>query len=42
MLVISQELLGQIHTHGEQAYPEEGAGFLDRDGWQSPKIFCPS
>ncbi len=28
MLVISQELLGQIHAHGEQAYPEEGAGFL--------------
>jgi proteasome lid subunit RPN8/RPN11 len=28
MLSISKELLNQIHEHGEQAYPEEGAGFL--------------
>lgn len=27
-LVLSKELLDQIHAHGEQAYPEEGAGFL--------------
>jgi proteasome lid subunit RPN8/RPN11 len=27
-LAIPQELLDQIHAHGEQAYPEEGAGFL--------------
>ncbi len=27
-LDISKELLDQIHTHGEKAYPEEGAGFL--------------
>ena len=27
-LEISQKLLAQIHAHGEQAYPEEGAGFL--------------
>lgn len=27
-LAISKELLEQIHEHGEQAYPEEGAGFL--------------
>lgn len=27
-LAISQELLNQIHSHGEKAYPEEGAGFL--------------
>ncbi|HMB21896.1 MAG TPA: M67 family metallopeptidase [Anaerolineales bacterium] len=27
-LAISRELLDQIHTHGEKAYPEEGAGFL--------------
>ena len=27
-LVISKELLDQIHAHGEKAYPEEGAGFL--------------
>lgn len=28
MLHLSEELLAQIHAHGEQAYPEEGAGFL--------------
>jgi proteasome lid subunit RPN8/RPN11 len=28
MLHLTEELLTQIHTHGEQAYPEEGAGFL--------------
>jgi proteasome lid subunit RPN8/RPN11 len=27
-LVISREILVQIHSHGEAAYPEEGAGFL--------------
>ena len=27
-LALSKELLEQIHAHGEQAYPEEGAGFL--------------
>ena len=27
-LAISKELLAQIHAHGEQAYPEEGAGFI--------------
>lgn len=27
-LSIPKELLDQIHEHGEQAYPEEGAGFL--------------
>ena len=27
-LDISNELLDQIHAHGEKAYPEEGAGFL--------------
>ncbi len=25
---ISRDLLAKIHTHGEQAYPDEGAGFL--------------
>ena len=25
---ISQDILNQIHAHGETAYPEEGAGFL--------------
>ena len=28
MLSVSKELLEQIHVNGEQAYPEEGAGFL--------------
>ena len=28
MLQLAAELLAQIHAHGEQAYPEEGAGFL--------------
>jgi len=27
-LVISGEILAQIHAHGEGSYPEEGAGFL--------------
>jgi len=27
-LAISKELLDQIHAHGAEAYPEEGAGFL--------------
>ena len=27
-LTIPQELLDQIHRHGEAAYPDEGAGFL--------------
>jgi proteasome lid subunit RPN8/RPN11 len=33
MLLITRELLNQIHARGEEAYPEEGAGFLiGRDG----------
>ena len=28
MLLISKDLLQAIHANGEQAYPEEGAGFL--------------
>ena len=28
MLLINEDILAQIHTHGEEAYPEEGAGFL--------------
>ncbi len=28
MLSISKDVLSRIHTHGEQAYPEEGAGFM--------------
>ena len=28
MLQLSDEVLGRIHAHGEESYPEEGAGFL--------------
>jgi proteasome lid subunit RPN8/RPN11 len=28
MLRLSKDILLQIHSHGEQRYPEEGAGFL--------------
>ena len=28
MLVISEELLGQLNAHGQETYPREGAGFL--------------
>jgi proteasome lid subunit RPN8/RPN11 len=28
MLKISQKILARIHRNGEEAYPEEGAGFL--------------
>jgi proteasome lid subunit RPN8/RPN11 len=28
MLYLSERVLGQIQTHGEEAYPEEGAGFM--------------
>lgn len=28
MLQISKEVLAQIYTHGEAAFPDEGAGFL--------------
>ena len=28
MLQLPEEILAQIHAHGEQAYPEEGAGFI--------------
>jgi proteasome lid subunit RPN8/RPN11 len=35
MLQLLKDLLRQIHAHGEQAYPEEGAGFLlGSDGTQ--------
>jgi proteasome lid subunit RPN8/RPN11 len=28
VLLISEDILAQIHAHGEVSYPEEGAGFL--------------
>ena len=39
MLAISQELLGRIHKNGEEAYPEEGAGFLIGDAGRVEQIF---
>jgi proteasome lid subunit RPN8/RPN11 len=43
MLRLSENILAQIHSHGEQAYPEEGAGFLlGADGAQrSVKTIFP-
>jgi proteasome lid subunit RPN8/RPN11 len=35
MLQLSEDVLYQIHAHGEQTYPEEGVGFLlGSDGTQ--------
>ena len=28
LTTVQRDVLAQIHAHGEQAYPEEGAGFL--------------
>jgi len=42
-LQLSNDVLAQIHTHGESAYPEEGAGFLlGSDGTgRSVKMILP-
>jgi len=37
-LNLSTDLLAQIHAHGEEAYPEEGAGFLIGDESKVEKI----
>lgn len=43
MLKISKDLLDQIHAHGEQAYPEEGAGFLiGREGRVEQVLALPN
>ena len=42
MLSITRELLAQIHTHGEEAYPEEGAGFLIGNYGKVEKILALS
>jgi len=43
MLKISKDLLGKIHAHGEQAYPEEGAGFLiGREGRVEQVLALPN
>jgi proteasome lid subunit RPN8/RPN11 len=39
MLEIAYEILGQIHRHGEDAYPEEGAGFLIGNNGKVEQIF---
>ena len=39
MLDIAHEILGQIHRHGEDAYPEEGAGFLIGNDGKVEQIF---
>jgi len=39
MLEIAQEVLSQIHKHGEDAYPEEGAGFLLGNEGKVQQIF---
>ena len=36
-VIISKELLSTVHRHGEEAYPEEGAGFLLGTGNSSDK-----
>ena len=40
MLVVPEELLDQIHVHGEEAYPDEGAGFLIGDEGKVKRSFC--
>jgi proteasome lid subunit RPN8/RPN11 len=37
MLKITKEILSLIHDHGQEAYPEEGAGFLLGSG-DSPRL----
>jgi proteasome lid subunit RPN8/RPN11 len=42
-MIISNEILARIHRNGEEAYPEEGAGFLlgaDGDARQVMEIFA--
>lgn len=42
MLQLPSDVLAQIHAHGEEAYPEEGAGFLlgvDGESRRVVKIF---
>jgi len=39
MLEIAHAILGQIHRHGEDAYPEESAGFLIGNDGKVEQIF---
>ncbi len=43
-IYILEEILAEIHTHGEQSYPEEGAGLLlgaDADGKREVTAILP-
>ena len=42
MLVVSSELIEQINSHVEEAYPEEGAGFLIGDNGEVKEILALS
>lgn len=42
MLVVSNQLIEQINAHVEQAYPEEGAGFLIGDEGEVKEILALS
>ena len=37
-LQIPRKILGEIHAHGEEAYPEEGAGFLIGSGGETKQV----
>jgi proteasome lid subunit RPN8/RPN11 len=42
MLVVSNELVKQINSHVEEAYPEEGAGFLIGENGEVKEILALS
>jgi proteasome lid subunit RPN8/RPN11 len=42
MLVVKNELVEKINAHVEEAYPEEGAGFLIGDGGEVKEILALS
>lgn len=37
-MLLSKDVLEQIHRHGEEAYPEEGAGFLLGEDGESRRV----
>ncbi len=42
MLAVANELIGRINTHVEEAYPDEGAGFLIGDEGEVKEILALS
>ena len=42
MLAVANELIGRINAHVEEAYPEEGAGFLIGDNGEVKEILALS